>query len=422
MKINNILLYEPRNTKDYYPFSILHPIWEVRVGAFRIFEKYQYLFPESKFHFAGRSDHLASFNARFGFAQKPIEEGNLLVLSSNLYPNSEFLDEIIRNIENRNGASILFRINGQPVGLYLAEKDFPSKKDLFTTDFSLDYVGNSFEPIEKFELEKFKKLDYLYDAIFLNSQAIQDDSRLLRKHKWLLNPNDFPFAHFIKPEEIICGKNVQIQPGCVLDASKGPIIIDDNAEIMAQAVIIGPCYIGKNTLIKIGAKIYHDNSFGEWCKVGGEVENSIIQGYSNKQHEGFLGHSFLCEWVNIGADTNTSDLKNTYANVKIVIEDRDIDTKHLNLGLLCGDHTKTGINSMFTTGTVAGICGILVREWFLPNFIPSFSWGGAKSSPIYKVVNAIETAKIVMKRRGKELTPEEEKLLKFEHERVVAHN
>jgi hypothetical protein len=124
--------------------------------------------------------------------------------------------------------------------------------------------------------------------------------------------------------------------------------------------------------------------------------------------------------VNLGADTNTSDLKNTYTSIKINLEDREINTGKIFLGLLCGDHTKSGINTMFTTGTVAGICGILVREWFLPNSITSFSWGGAFNSPTYKLPKAIETARIVLNRRGKELTPEEEKLMKSEYERVIS--
>ena len=121
-------------------------------------------------------------------------------------------------------------------------------------------------------------------------------------------------------------------------------------------------------------KIYGKTSIGETCKIGGEVENSIVHAYSNKQHDGYLGHSYLCEWVNLGADTNTSDLKNTYGEIKVNLENKEINTHRIFLGLLCGDHTKAGINTMFTTGTVAGIAGILVNEWFLPNTIPSFSW------------------------------------------------
>jgi UDP-N-acetylglucosamine diphosphorylase/glucosamine-1-phosphate N-acetyltransferase len=170
--------------------------------------------------------------------------------------------------------------------------------------------------------------------------------------------------------------------------------------------------------VKAGAKIYGKTSVGESCKFGGEIENAIIHAYSNKQHEGFLGHSYIGEWVNLGADTNTSDLKNTYANIKVTLEGREIDTEKMFLGLLCGDHTKSAINTSFTTGTVAGVCGILVHDGTLPAVIPSYAWTGRKNSPIYKIDKALDVARIVMARRGKELLPEEELLLRQEYEKV----
>lgn len=420
MKINNVLLYEPNNTEDFYPFSILHAIWEIRVGAFRIFEKYHILFPESQINFAGREDHLDSFYARFGYNEAGYSGGNILLLDSSLLPTKKFINEISSKISPNQNSSLIFSINGSPVGAFLTEETAASINLDFANLFSINF--NKFSDLQRSEILNYSKLNYLFDAIYLNKESICEDAELMRLHKRLADVRDFPAAHLINADDILVGKNVHIQPGCVIDASKGPIILDDNSEIMSQAVILGPCYIGKNTIVKIGAKIYQDNSFGEWCKVGGEIENSIIQAYSNKQHEGFLGHSFICEWVNLGADTNTSDLKNTYSNIKISLDNRDIDTGKMFLGLLCGDHTKSGINTMFTTGTVAGICGILVREWFLPNFIPSFSWGGAKLSPIYKVAKAIDTAKIVMQRRGKQLTPAEEKLMKSEYENVISRS
>ncbi|HRT68391.1 MAG TPA: glucose-1-phosphate thymidylyltransferase, partial [Bacteroidota bacterium] len=142
------------------------------------------------------------------------------------------------------------------------------------------------------------------------------------------------------------------------------------------------------------------------------------QSYANKQHDGFVGDSFISEWVNLGADTNTSNLKNNYAPIKIKIENEEINTGMMFLGLLCGDHTKSGINSMFNTGTICGISAMLVDEWYQPKFIPSFMWGGGKKSTIYEFDKAIETARVVMQRRGKILTDEEIHLMKKEHKRI----
>jgi UDP-N-acetylglucosamine diphosphorylase/glucosamine-1-phosphate N-acetyltransferase len=188
---------------------------------------------------------------------------------------------------------------------------------------------------------------------------------------------------------------------------------------MPQSTIYGSCYIGCNTTIKVGAKIFSKTSIGPWCKVGGENENAIIQSYSNKQHDGYLGHSYLCEWVNIGAGSNTSDLKNTYGNIKVQLREKEINTERMFMGLLCGDHTKSAINTAFTTGTTAGICGILVADGFLPNVIPSFAWRGTKGCSQYKIDKALETAQIVMQRRNKKLLPEEIELIEQEYKIIT---
>jgi UDP-N-acetylglucosamine diphosphorylase/glucosamine-1-phosphate N-acetyltransferase len=157
-----------------------------------------------------------------------------------------------------------------------------------------------------------------------------------------------------------------------LDASKGLIVIDDNAEIMHNTVVIGPCYIGKNTKIKIGAKIYPNCSFGDFCKIGGEIEHSVFQNYSNKQHDGFIGNSFIGEWVNLGAGTNNSDLKNNYSSVSIKLSNKTIPTNRLFLGCCIGDHSKTAINTSLNTGSIIGFCSNIHLTGLTPKFIGSY--------------------------------------------------
>lgn len=415
--IENIFLHEPKNYLDYYPFSIMHPIWEILVGTCKIYEKYSYFFPEAKIIYNGRKEQTESFFTRTESQKEWYKKGNILSLDASIYLNKRLFDKLINLISGNADNSIIFTFQSKPFGIYLSEKDADKSEEFTRPDLLSDLDVNIFSKFNRFEIDNVQKINYLYDAIFLNADAIKDEVDFFNNYQ-RFNDDGYNKVSSINPNEIYIGRDVTIAPNVVLDASDGPIIIDDNVKIMPQATILGPTYIGKNSLIKIGAKIYHNNSFGKWCKIGGEVEESIIQGYSNKQHEGFLGHSFISEWVNLGADTNTSDLKNTYSNIKIRIENQEIDTGKTFLGLLCGDHTKSGINTMFTTGSVVGICGILVKDWFLPNFIPSFSWGGGKNSPIYKVEKAIETARIVMKRRNVDLTPVEEKLMTMEYERV----
>lgn len=416
MSIDKILLFEPENVDNFYPFSVMHPIWEMRCGALRIFEKYQRQFSNAKLSFKGRDKHLQSFLQRFELNETGIEAENVLSVNSSVLPDKYFWEHIEKAV--KSDKTCIFCKDGYPIAAYIPKAEVQKKEELTRRELLSDLQIDLFSSYQRVELPELKVLDYLFHAIPNNSKAINDDSSFFR----LGNTSEAKYkgVHFSKEQNIFIGDNVKIAPGCVLDAEEGPIIIDDNVKIMPNAVIIGPAYIGKHSTIKVAAKIYEETSIGEHCKVGGEVECSIFQSYSNKQHEGFLGHSFISEWVNFGADTNNSDLKNTYDNIKLRIDDTEVDTGTMFMGLLCGDHTKSGINSMFTTGTVCGICSIIVKEWFMPNFIPSFSWGGKHGSPIYKASKAITTAEKVMQRRGKKLLDIEKELLITEHDRVAA--
>ena len=198
----------------------------------------------------------------------------------------------------------------------------------------------------------------------------------------------------------------------VLDATNGPILIDRDAVVMPHTAIEGPTYIGPGSKIKMGTKIYEGTSIGPVCKIGGEVDNSIVLGYSNKQHDGFLGHAYIGEWINLGAGTSNSDLKNNYSSVKVYLHGEEIDTGHIFIGLMMGDHSKTAINTTLNTGTVVGVSANLFGEGFPPKYVPSFAWGGAKGLTEYKLDKAIATARKVMARRDKELTTSYERMLR----------
>ena len=196
----------------------------------------------------------------------------------------------------------------------------------------------------------------------------------------------------------------------------GPVWIDDGVTVMANAVLEGPLYIGKDSKIKIAAKIYENTTIGPLCKIGGEVEGSIIQGYSNKQHDGFLGHAYLGSWVNLGADTNNSDLKNNYGMIQALLNGEKVDTGSQFVGLMMGDHSKSGINVMFNTGTIVGTnCNIFGAE-MPPKFVPSFSWGGAAGFAEYQFEKAINVAKTVMSRRKVEFTKNDRHLFENVHQ------
>jgi len=415
LNIDNLILLEPENVDNFYPFSILHPIWELRTGTFKIFEKAQKLFNCNNLLFKGRAKQKNTFLKKYNIPNKKLVKGNALFLYSNLDFNTQLLNTLIEQLIDCKINSKLI-LNDNTIGYYFHQntdlENFNINED---NDISTHFQNQT---INKINLTNIKINSYLWDYIYNIGDTISDDINYLKFFNLIsdnISNNYYENVITINPNNIFIGNEVKISPSVVLDASQGPIIIDNNSQIMPQSTIIGPAYIGKNTKIKIGAKIYYNTAIGEHCKVGGEIEDSIIQAYTNKQHDGFLGHSFLSEWVNLGADTNTSDLKNTYSNITVRLRNDEIKTNKMFLGLLCGDHTKSAINTQFNTGTVAGICGILVKEGFLPNYLPSFVWGGKKDSPTYRVDKAINVAKIVMARRNIELSDLDEELIRDEY-------
>jgi UDP-N-acetylglucosamine diphosphorylase/glucosamine-1-phosphate N-acetyltransferase len=223
-----------------------------------------------------------------------------------------------------------------------------------------------------------------------------------------------------KSNNVIAPENVFIEEGAklefvTLNASTGPIYIGKDAEIMEGSVIRGPFALCEHAQVKLGTKIYGATTVGPHSRVGGEINNSVIFGYSNKGHDGFLGNSVLGEWCNLGADTNNSNLKNNYAPVKLWnYELNEYENTGLQFcGLMMGDHSKSGINTMFNTGTVVGVSSSIFGGGFPATFLPSFTWGGIDSSEVYNVDKAIETMKIVMSRRSVDLTPEDEDIIRY---------
>jgi UDP-N-acetylglucosamine diphosphorylase/glucosamine-1-phosphate N-acetyltransferase len=215
-----------------------------------------------------------------------------------------------------------------------------------------------------------------------------------------------------KPEQVFVEPGAKIK-AAILNAENGPIYIGRDAEIQEGAIIHGAHAICDHAVVNMGAKLRGDSTIGPWCKVGGEVSNSILHSYSNKGHDGFIGNSVIGAWCNLGADTNCSNLKNNYADVKIwsYAQKRFVNTGLMFCGLIMGDHSKCGINTMFNTGTVVGVAANIFGDGFPRNFIPDFSWGGAAGFVTHAPVKAFETAEKVMQRRGILLSDADKDLL-----------
>jgi UDP-N-acetylglucosamine diphosphorylase/glucosamine-1-phosphate N-acetyltransferase len=225
----------------------------------------------------------------------------------------------------------------------------------------------------------------------------------------------------LRDEQIHLGAGATVKPGAILNAEDGPIVLGENATVHERAVLRGPCYFGPKTQVKIGANM-EGVATGTWCKIGGEVHDALLQGFSNKGHSGFLGHSVLGQWCNLGADTNTSNLKNDYGEVSAYApdEERFVDTGRQFAGLFMGDHSKCGINTMFNTGTVVGTNCNLFGGDFPPRYVPPFSWGGASGLAPYRLDKACKVAERVMGRRDTPFTDADRALLSALFERTQA--
>lgn len=214
-------------------------------------------------------------------------------------------------------------------------------------------------------------------------------------------------VHILNSAAVWIGKGTKIKPCTVLDAEDGPIHIGDNVTVNPNVTISGPCFIGDHCVVQSGANIRGGTSLGTFCKVGGEIEGTIFHGYSNKQHDGFVGHSYVGEWVNLGADTVTSDLKNTYGPVKVAINGREVDSGETFVGSIIGDHSKTGINTTLPTGCVVGYACNLFASVHPPKFVPSFSWVTDDGTAVNEPARALAVAMKVVARRKREYSEAE---------------
>lgn len=380
MLAKNIVLFDDLSWSNLLPLTYTRPVADLRVGITTIREKWLNHYGKLSFH---TKDYLSEKYPEV------IEDDNLFINAS-LIPSPEVVN-VINNLEFNEGLL--------KEGLLLA---FRSK------EFNLQVFLQNNNSVEY--KDEVILINHTWDVFARNAEVLRQDFEILtkgRNSKTISETNNVLNSENIFLEE---GAKVEF---ATINASGGPVYIGKDAEIMEGAIIRGPFALCEHSTVKMGAKIYEDSTIGPWCKVAGEVHNSVLLGYANKGHDGYLGNSVLGEWCNIGADSNTSNLKNNYAKVKLwdYNTDRFIDTGMQFCGLIMGDHSKCGINTMFNTGTVVGVSANIFGSGFPRNFIPSYSWGGAGGFTLYTFKKAIETAKIVMARRNLELDEIDQNIL-----------
>ncbi|MDC1109014.1 GlmU family protein [Flavobacteriaceae bacterium] len=377
----NYILFDGPSRNNLLPLTYTRPVAEIRVGILTIREKWE-AFLESTITFV-TEDYLSD-------KYPMVEFDKNIFINASFLPNNKLVNLIINLKPNE-----LINSGDDLIAFYSEENQ---------DDVDLD----SFKKIPY--VDKFLQLNSLTDIFKINSLAIEEDFTLLTKNK---NSSKISKTNnLINPDNIFIEEGLKMEYS-TLNASNGPIYISKNCEIMEGSLIRGPFALGENSTLKLGSKIYGGTTIGPHCKIGGEVSNSVVQGYSNKGHDGFLGNSLIGEWCNLGADTNTSNLKNNYADVKIWNYDLNsfLSTGEQFCGLIMGDHSKSGINTMFNTGTVVGVCSNVFGSGFPRNFIPSFSWGGNKGFSNYKIEKVFEVNDKVMKRRNCNFSDQDKAIL-----------
>ena len=376
----NFILFDGAYREALLPFTYTRPVADIRIGIMTIREKWEFLLRATT----------TTVTEEYLTDKWPMVEAetNTFILGS-VVPT----DKLVTTIRNLNIGEAIYT-KDELIAFCVKEGEEPNLETYTKINFDEELI------IVKHTWDIFKN----------NAKAIELDFAILTK--------EGTSEHLSETNTVIGKYPVFLEEGAsvecaIFNTSNGPVYIGKNATVMEGTIIRGPFALCESSTVKMGAKIYEATTVGPHSKVGGEVGNSVIFGYTNKGHDGYLGNSVLGEWCNLGADTNTSNLKNNYAEVRLWNYETQgfARTGEQFCGLMMGDHSKSGINTMFNTGTVVGVSANIFGGGFPRNFIPSFSWGGSTGFVTYKTNKAFEVATKVMDRRSLEFSEQEEAIL-----------
>ena len=389
----NYILFDDRRN-NLLPFTYTRPVSEIRCGILTITEKWAH-------HLDGEISFLTEDYLQVKYPVNYTTEN--VYINGSIFPNDSLLEVIDRMEEG----DLLFHLEKEKVIAFKSNQ----KVELDNLE-SLQFVLHNYEG-------EFLEINDVWDIFSKNAEALKQDFKLLThgRESALLDKTNIHIGNDLFIEE---GAIVQ---GAILNSTSGPIYVGKNTEIMEGSVVRGGLALCESAVLKLSTKVYGATTVGPFSKVGGEVNNSVIFGYSNKGHDGFLGNSVLGEWCNLGADTNISNLKNNYAEVKIWNFEK-MGFKNTGLqfcGMMMGDHSKSGINTMFNTATVVGVSSNIYGGGFPRNYIPSFSWGGADKWVEFRTNKAFEVAEKMMERRGIPFTEADHAILTHVFEETKSH-
>jgi UDP-N-acetylglucosamine diphosphorylase/glucosamine-1-phosphate N-acetyltransferase len=389
----NVIVYEDKRYPELYPLTCLRPVWDLKCGAFSLKQHLERAFKSAEIcQWASRERSHFSGMANYG-------KGPVLLINGRAYIPPQDLSALLKA---RGKAAIA--AGGLIAALKLDDASSIEKNLSSDPDESLILrLAQGAREIPS----SARIFRHLWEMVDFNGTAIMNAAGLFKPGAGNLCKGSYLLG---KRSDLRLSARAAIEPGVVIDVRHGPVIIEAGAAIRPFSFIEGPCYLGPDALID-GAKLRPGVSAGRGCKLAGEIEESVILDFSNKHHEGFLGHSYLGNWVNLGAMTTNSDLKNNYGSIAVWANGKYTDTGSIKAGCYIGDHSKTAIGTMINTGAVIGVCcsvfGGAVRK-----HLPSFAWGNSDEFFDNQLDKAVETCRTVMARRGRELSPTEERLIR----------
>lgn len=380
----NVYIFEDQRPLDLEPITLTRPAFEIRCGAFTCIERISLHLPDSNMHLFVRPELEELTQETFpGNIVNPemVEEG--LWLLGNVLWNNDLMDQIVNNKDTA------FYHHSTFVGAYL------------TKDEGQEWVKDGGPSVQDYASTKEEKnleckpIHFLWEAIQETGKQLESDIKFFNDYS---TPKTD--ATLINSDQILSHSSAIIAQSSVIDASNGPVVLDKNTVIKPMSYLEGPLYLGEGNIVASMTKFKGASSIGPVCKLGGEINNVIIQGWSNKVHDGHLGNAYLGQWVNLGAGTINSDLKNNYSDVKVMVNGTMRDTGTIQIGCFLGDHVKTAIGTLLNTGTVIGPGSNIVARGFPAKTITSFSWCVGEKIRKIKWDAFIETAKVVKSRRG----------------------
>ncbi len=383
-----IAFFEDSSLKNFFPLTLTRPIYDLRVGILTLAEKWL-----SAVDSENEASGLQRDNLKKLFAEPPLlkTDDSCYWINPRVFPDNNLANRVqklsVNSVLTDGNVLIAAHLSSDVHNAWL-------KNGMSTSDLN-----------ESIYTTPFKILDDIWQIFQFNGEEIRQDLDRI-KHKKKVDTTTYKHSVLVDNYPIYIEEEAIIEPGAVLYADDGPIYIGRGARVMANAVVRGTAAICEDSVVKMGAKIYKDTTIGPVCKVGGEVSNVVFHSYSNKAHDGYAGNSVFGQWCNLGADTNTSNLKNNYSTVRFRNWEsgEEVDTGQQFIGTIMGDHSKTGINAMLNTGTLCGVCCNLFSDGYPPKYVPSFSWVSGKDVVPYHFEKAIDAMQKMMERRDVELT------------------